>query len=300
MSDSIVIQSLKEACETESGILTIIRIDNYEELSTVMDKSGTAVTSQLKEDFLRVIDGATKEDYIRACLGDDEFVIFFYDIKNKKDLAEIYFNTVKTLNETVSERVDDESSVYVEISMGAAMVPEQGDDYEELFSKADRALDYVSESGGHNIAFYDKDDKRNAAQIDTEAGGAMWLSEEDFHVVCNFMDKYVKTYKKPACEMNISFVPFKEDMDIDVYTEVLCRYIEAIRATLRESDAMTLIGNTVYMLLPDMSCQFVPSVISRITSSIEKVGFGNLMDITLSSTIIGPESGSAVSVYIAV
>ena len=301
MSDSKVIESLKEACKEESGILTIVRIDNYEELSLMKDVAGDAVTKPLRDECISLIDAATEGDYIKAYLGEDEFVIFFYDIKNKKNLAEIYFNVVKKINESVSDRVSSENEVYVEISMGAAMVPEQGDDYETLFSKADRALEYVSTSGGHNIAFYDFDDEERISPKEySEDGGAMWLEERDFRVVYDYMTKYIKTYKKPACEMSITFSPYMDDIDIDVYTEMLCQYVEAVKYALRESDTMTLIGNTIYLLLPEMSVQFVPGVLGRIRDRISEVGYSDIMDIKITSTMIGPERENTISINVAV
>lgn len=293
MSESKVIESLKKACKEESGILTIVRIDNYEELSHKRDVAGDVLTRQLREECISIIDAATDVDYIKASLGENEFVLFVYDIKNKKDLAEIYFKVVKKINESISDRISDDMSACVEISVGAAIVPEQGDDYLELFSKADRALEYASSSGGHTIAFYDQDN-------DSERGGAMWLDESEYLVVYEYMNKYIKTYKRPACEMGITFSLHDEDMDIDIYTEILCQYVEAVRHTLRESDSMTLIGNRIYMLLPEMSGQFVPGVLNRIKNKIQAVGYSDIMDISISSMMIGTEKENSVSINIAV
>ncbi len=293
MSESKVIERLKEACKEDSGILAIVRIDNYEELSHIKDVAGDALIKQLREELIGIIDAATEVDYIKAGLGDSEFVIFFYDIKNKKDLAEIYFKGVKKINESISDRIRDDVSASVEVSIGAVIVPEQGDDYLELFTKADKALDYVSSSGGHNIAFYDKDDA-------DDEGGAMWLDENEFRVVYDYMNKYIKTYKRPACEMEITFYPYDDELDIDIYTEILCRYVEAVRHTLRESDSMTLIGNQLCVLLPEMSGQFIPGVLNRLKNKLRAVGFGEMMDISISSTMIGPDQENTISINIAV
>lgn len=295
MSESKVIESLKKACKEDSGILTIVRIDNYDELSHIRDVAGDVLTKQLREECIRIIDAATDVDYIKASLGENEFVLFVYDIKNKKDLAEIYFKVVKKINESISDRISDDISACVEISVGAAIVPEQGNDYLTLFSKADRALEYVSESGGHTIAFYDQDEDQ-----EDEHGGAMWLDEDEYRVVYDFMSKYIKTYKRPACELEITFYPHDDEMDIDIYTEILCQYVEAVRHTLRESDSMTLIGNQLVMLLPEMSGQFVPGILNRIKNKMQAVGYGNLLDISISSTMIGPDQEQTISINLAV
>ena len=77
MSESKVIERLKEACKEDSGILAIVRIDNYEELSHIKDVAGDALIKQLREELIGIIDAATEVDYIKAGLGDSEFVIFF-------------------------------------------------------------------------------------------------------------------------------------------------------------------------------------------------------------------------------
>ncbi len=313
MSDSKIIELLKEACAVERGVLTIIRLDNYELLRDIY---GESVGKQIREECRRIIDSFSEAEDIKACLGSEEFVVFYNNVKSRIELTEIYFHLVKAINEIIAEAAEQEYSVYTGVSMGAVMVPEQGNDYEMLFAKADRALDYVKETGGKNVAFYDFcdiddmdvkemsiDELSSAASSMPDENesdcGAMWVEESEYRTIHNFLDKFNDTYNSFACEIDITF-NFDKDMDNKVFDEIMMVCGGKVNHTLRKSDIMTRSGYTLHLLLPEMTHQYMPGVLSRIKSGLKSVHYGDAVNIAIDSKIIGSENESPVSYNLAV
>lgn len=100
--------------------------------------------------------------------GGDEFFIYFDDIADYDDL----WGRIKKINDQVKKiQFDGElSELYVTQTIGAARFPDDAQDYETLFKKADKAL-YRGKQKGRNCFIIYKDelhkniDTRNASSI---------------------------------------------------------------------------------------------------------------------------------------
>ena len=300
MSESAIIEKLKTACAIERGVLTIIRLDNYE---IIRDTCGEEMGDVIRDECIRIIDSFTESGDTKAFLGNDEFVVFYNNIKTKIELAEIYFHIVKGINDLIADVSEYEVPVNMGVSMGAVMVPEHGNDYEELFAKAARVLEYVRNLGGHNIGFYDpeiENSDKEKKKEDPLTEGAMWLDEKEFRAVRQFLSNYNSTYKSFACEIDITFSFTNEEMDMRTRSEIIQNCGVAVNHALRKSDAMTVSGHTLHLLLPEMNHQYMPRVLNRIRSRLEEMEYGNTVNIVVDSKITGTENESLVRFSLAV
>lgn len=297
MSGAGIIETLKQACATESGLLTIVNMDNF---ILFNDIYGTEMGDKLIEECIKIINSVTEGDDIKARLGGDEFLIFCRGLKDKKELAEIHAYIDNKINESLAGIVGEENNVSMGISMGAVLVPEQGTEYEKLFQKATKALEYVKQSGGRNIAFYELNDDEYKSVNDLERisdsmeergsdRGAMWLNHEDFSIVYRFLRRYIETYENLACKMLITFTPIRDDMSQEEFNKIFQGFGSMINALLRKSDIMMQSrNNQFYLLLPEMNEKYMELVAKRIEKKWKEVKLDRLMDMSIDARMIEP------------
>lgn len=98
----------------------------------------------LKDVARRIVRNIRKED-IAARIGGDEFLIFT-----------IYQNGVEPIVNRLFQEISGEYAGFdISLSMGVAICPEDGKNYETLFHKADQALYAAKKCGRRRFCFYD-------------------------------------------------------------------------------------------------------------------------------------------------
>ena len=288
MSGAGIIETLKQACANESGLLTIVNMDHF---ILFNDIYGAEMGDKLIEECVKIIDSVTEGDDIKARLGGDEFLIFCRGLKDKKELAEIHAYIDNKINESLAGIVGEDNNVSMGISMGAVLVPEQGTEYEKLFQKASKALEYVKQAGGRSIAFYELNDEEYKSINDLERisdsmeergsdRGAMWLNHEDFSIVYRFLRRYIETYENLACKMLITFTPIRDDMSQEEFNKIFQGFGSMINALLRKSDIMMQSRtNQYFILLPEMTDRYIEKVRERIMYQWEDTDYFDVTDI---------------------
>lgn len=279
MDNSRIIEKLYKACATEKGLLAIVKMDN---LIMFKDVYGADVIDRFQEECLEIIDSSTGVSDIKGCLGTDEFVIFFKGMQDKQEMKNVHSYIEKKVSELAVEYASDEKDISVDISVGAVMVPEQGTNYEDLFDKADRALDNSAE--GSNVVFYDFSDVSPESE-----DGAMWLDESHYSTVHKFLENYIETYKNPACELTVTLSSMDEELPMKEYDRLLQLMGGAVKMALRKSDVMTRKGNKLYILLPEMTQHHTISVVNRIKNRLFTMGLEDTINVSIDSQMIGPE-----------
>ena len=89
--------------------------------------------------------------------GGDEFTIFLKSLKDDS-------NTLSEAQKLIAFFKDFEAGEYVKYSatasIGAAIFPADGKDFETLYKAADQALYKAKERGKNQLAFYDDRDRK--------------------------------------------------------------------------------------------------------------------------------------------
>ena len=286
MNNTMIIGRLNKACATEKGMLTILKLND---IASFRDCYGDELADRLKQNCVFIINRLLEQDDIKAFLGDDEFILFCKDMEDKKELLDLYKCLDSEINnlvvellseDSMADLIDEDSPISMGVSMGAARVPDQGNTYEELFRKAYKALEYAANEGRHEVVFYEDINVKESA---------MWLDTEEYTIISNYLRKYIQTYDNPACEMMITLTPSEEEMSSDVFDKVIMESGTIIAGVLRKSDAITLMDNTFYLLLPEMNEQNIMVIVERIKRKFISTGLYDLEKIVIDSQMIGKD-----------
>ena len=137
----------------ELALMFVLDIDNFKKINDTMghvfgDEVLRTLGKHIGENF-RVTD-------IIGRTGGDEFTIFLKSLKDDS-------NTLREAQKLVDFFKEFEAGEYVKYSatasIGAAVFPEDGDDFETLYKAADQALYKAKERGKNQLAFYDDRDR---------------------------------------------------------------------------------------------------------------------------------------------
>lgn len=123
--------------------LVILDLDNFK---TVNDTLGHMVGDEVLSRTAEIIKAALEERGILGRIGGDEMMIVFPQVESETELR----NTMRTIRTNIEwEYKDKWADVKVTCSMGAAVYPDNGSNYDEIFSLADKML-YIAKSKGKN------------------------------------------------------------------------------------------------------------------------------------------------------
>lgn len=125
----------------------ILDIDNFK---MVNDTCGHAVGDKVIADFAEKIQGQFREGDVVGRIGGDEFVVFIpIPSLNWVELK------VKNLSHILQyEFTDGEKSCHISASIGVAVSPDAGTNFETLYQNADIALYQTKKKGKNSYTFY--------------------------------------------------------------------------------------------------------------------------------------------------
>ena len=123
--------------------LVILDLDNFK---TVNDTLGHMVGDEVLLRSAEIIKAALGDLGILGRIGGDEMMIVFPQVESETELR----NTLRTIRTNIEwEYKDKWENVGVTCSMGAAVYPDNGKNYDDIFSLADKML-YIAKSKGKN------------------------------------------------------------------------------------------------------------------------------------------------------
>ncbi|MBQ8950508.1 MAG: diguanylate cyclase [Eubacterium sp.] len=321
MSDLSVLKNLYKACAAENGLLAIINLDN---ITSFYEAYGEELADRLHLEFTRIIDDVMREDDIKASLGNDEIIIFAKNMNEKSELEEVYSYVSAEIDEYIAEElseerlsdlIEEDSPISMEISVGAVMVPQQGTDYTTLFTKADRAL-YIAKNSGrkHEIVYYS--DELDASDVsedmaeesagtekqmsDKPARGAVWTDKSEYKMIYNYLTRYISTYNNSACEMVITIKPAAESLGYDEYEKLIKDSGNVIAGLFRHSDIIMRERESFRVLLAEMETKNIIIIVDRIKKGLQNAGLYMQEKIILDSRIIAADGEHDAWIKVAV
>lgn len=132
------------------AVLMIVDIDNFKRVNDTMGHLyGDAVLSNLAHDMRR----SFREEDILGRIGGDEFILFLRGIRDEEG-AKINANKILRLFEDF--RVGGRRNRDISCSIGIAMFPKDGKDFNTLYQRADFALYRAKQGGKNQYAFFDE------------------------------------------------------------------------------------------------------------------------------------------------
>lgn len=141
-------QALGQLKESEQGAFLLIDIDCFKQIN---DTCGHLQGDKTLIQVARLLKSAFRSTDIVGRPGGDEFVVYMTSVKNRQALA----HKCKLLCESVHQLSYDHDH-QITISLGAA-ISRQGDTYDNVYEKADKALYYAKRHGRNQYKITDPD-----------------------------------------------------------------------------------------------------------------------------------------------
>ena len=133
-----------------AGMLLIVDIDKFKNIN---DTYGHIMGDNIIIEVVRQISKAFRSNDIIGRIGGDEFVVFLCNVFDPEN----QLKQAKRLHEVLRmPAVIGNMTVNKSASIGVAMFPEHGSNYEELVGCADKALYAVKGSGRDNFIIYNE------------------------------------------------------------------------------------------------------------------------------------------------
>lgn len=138
--------------ESKDGVLNALMIIDLDNFKEVNDLLGHAKGDKVLQDVAAALSDIFRGGDIVGRIGGDEFVVF---MKNLSLISEADFSANNVVKQ-VDYSFDHESQqIHLTCSVGVAIFPYHGSDYEELFDKADKAVYTVKANGKYGCRIYD-------------------------------------------------------------------------------------------------------------------------------------------------
>lgn len=117
----------------------------------INDTLGHDIGDKLLKEIANRLKKCVRSDDTVTRLGGDEFVILLSRIIREEDVAKIANKILHAIRETI---IIDTHELYLTSSIGIAIYPDGGEDYETLVTNADVAMYRAKEKGKNNFQFY--------------------------------------------------------------------------------------------------------------------------------------------------
>jgi diguanylate cyclase (GGDEF)-like protein len=143
----------------QNSALLFIDIDDFKRIN---DTLGHVVGDELLmgiADRLRMMTrkgdsiARTNDDPMFARVGGDEFTVLLSVIKKSQDAARVAQRIIDSLTQPF---VLNKREVFITVSIGIALFPDDGGDLFELWKNADTAMYYAKNKGKNNYQYYEK------------------------------------------------------------------------------------------------------------------------------------------------
>lgn len=155
--------AVEKTLENRSMYLAIMDVDDFKKVNdTYGHMFGDEVLSRVSEILQGVVDsrGAVGR------FGGDEFMLVFDSVGTEEELRLIFKTVSKNLQWTYRDLAD---SMPITTSCGVAKYPDDGENFEVLFQKADKAL-YIAKAKGKN-RFIIYDEEKHGKIVNEEQSG---------------------------------------------------------------------------------------------------------------------------------
>ncbi len=273
-------RTLTELCRTKRGILMMIDLDSFK---LVNDLYGHDMGDRILIRFADIIRSCIREGDIAGRMGGDEFVAFIQETSDESAVAEKARFINEEIVKSAKEFMGEDMNIPLGASIGAVCAPDEGTEYDALFSLADKALYNVKQNGKHGYAMYRKSNPRltdETNQIMGIAGIRKILGERnegkgaykvDFSKLQAVYRTFVRMSKRTNVRAWIVQFVLNADEGKELSDEVIEQFFEILANTLRSNDIVALNGkNQVLAIMTDIDPSNGNAPIDRIMTKWEE------------------------------
>jgi len=267
------------------GIFMILDMDNFKRIN---DNFGHIMGDAVLVQFADTLKSLIGESGTICRIGGDEFAIFLpgnFSTVEVSDLVEAIISQVET---NANKVCGDEYAISV--SVGISRIPDDAENFMDLYNKADKALYFVKQNGKRGYHFYKERDtyefgtEISSSMVDIKSlkkfveekffsNGAYKVEYSGFKHIYQFVSRSIGRTKQP-----VQIVLFTIDgPSVLLNNEELLLYTmkkleQSIVASLRRGDVATHFSSTQYVvILMDASPENGEKVASRVAKTWTKL-----------------------------
>lgn len=245
---------IRAAMEDDFGCLAIIDIDR---LRRVNDRYGHRGGDAVITEFAKLL--SAKIDRSISCrIGGDEFLFYVRGVEEKE--ARIWLN--RLIDEFYQLRGDHEYLSDVSLTIGASC-SKPGDQYDEVFSRADKAMYHMKQSGRSGAFIYLENQfgksKAGANDLDAlvrglerrgEYEGVLQLEFDEFARIYELIGNIAERYH---CNYELVMITLESPTGENLYQENMDKAMdcmrEAITQVIRRVDICTRYSTVQYLVI---------------------------------------------------
>lgn len=132
----------------EKHVFVLFDLDNFKQIN---DTFGHGYGDQVLIDIATKLNTRFRSSDIIGRLGGDEFIVLLRNIKSYDYAGYLLEELCKSIHKTYR---DGEKEVMVSASIGVAMAPSDGNTFEELYAKSDKAQYQIKKNGKNGVKRY--------------------------------------------------------------------------------------------------------------------------------------------------
>ena len=197
----LIQNAIEDSKKDTLNALMIIDLDNFKEVNDLL---GHTQGDQVLVDTATALNEIFKGGDIVGRIGGDEFVVFMKNLNAISNADILAGKVVRNVNFSFDY---EDRQINVTCSVGVAIFPYHGNDYEELFNKADKAVYTAKANGKCGYRIYDAATTmvyhatRRNTEYNPEKGMEMNRGIEDLVMQVLFEDKNMESALKSAIEL---------------------------------------------------------------------------------------------------
>ncbi len=267
---------MEHICRTEAGFLCVLDLDSFK---LINDLYGHDVGDRTLILFSNLLKNNMRTEDVCGRIGGDEFILFAKNMRTEGELSRFTERINNGFIEMMKRLLGEEQlKLPMGVSIGAAAVPAQGQDYRKLFHLADQALNTVKQNGKHGCALSGSPQMNFAAvggALNLEAvtmileernisTNAMWMGREAFINIYRYMMRYMERYHGVAYRVLFTIRPLG-DMGRESHMGIVEQFRQMVQESLRNSDVMVEVSQTqIFLLLPETHDNGIDVVTERL------------------------------------
>ncbi len=288
-------ERVSKLCIRKTGALMIMDLDNFK---LVNDLFGHDMGDRMLTAFADIIKRNTRETDTISRIGGDEFMAFYEDMVDESAVASLTNRLNTQIVAQAGKLMGEDHGIPLGISIGCAFVPEQGRNFEALFSMADSALYTAKQNGKHGYNIFSKSNKNSGSEKDDlndklqriirtieeryESETALFLGRESLAIVYRFVVRYFKLSRQSVSFILLS-LNSSEKMENEKLQDNMHQLENVLLLHLKLSDiVMQNSSNSYFIMLPGSSLDIAENKAKEIVSAFENIK--NSLDVKIEYT----------------